>query len=108
MRKIEAVVRPDQLYAVLTALHEIPEMPAFTVTEARVFPHGHTDALCETQGADAIHSVDMMKIECVVPPALGSAVMDAIARAMHLENQHQGLVIAYEVEGLVRDRSGLR
>jgi nitrogen regulatory protein P-II 1 len=106
MKEIKAIIQPSRLYSVLTALREIPGMPGLTVSEIRGFPRGHADPRSQAHGIDAMDSVEMVKIECVVPDERVSAVVDAITRAAHTGNPGDGKIFVSEVSNTVKIRTG--
>ena len=106
MKEIKAIIRPARLYAVLTALREIPGMPGFTMSEVRAFSGAHPDPRSRSHGIDAIDSFELTKIESVVSDDKVSVVLEAIARAAHTGNPGDGKVFVYEVRDAVNIRTG--
>ena len=106
MKEIKAIIRPARLYAVLTALREIPGMPGFTMSEVRAFSGAHPDPRSRSHGIDAIDSFELTKIECVVDDEKATAVVDTIARAAHTGNPGDGKIFVYEVRDAVNIRTG--
>jgi nitrogen regulatory protein P-II 1 len=108
MKEIKAVIQPSKLYAVLTALRDIAGMPGLVVNDAQGFPRGHPDARSESHGIDALDSVELTMIECVVPDSIAPDVVDAIARAAHTGNPGDGKIVISDVVDIVEIRTGLR
>ncbi len=103
MREIKAIIRPERLTDVLHALHEIPKLPGVTVSYVRGFGK-------QSQADDeaAFASVDMAKVEIVVPTEIAMTVVDTIERAAHTGRLGDGKIFMMPVEHAVKVRSGER
>ncbi|MCA8889589.1 MAG: P-II family nitrogen regulator, partial [Parvularculaceae bacterium] len=80
MKKIEAIIKPFKLDDVKEALHEIG-LQGMTVTDVRGFGRqkGHTELY---RGAeDVVDFLPNVKIEIVVPDAMATGAVEAIAQA---------------------------
>lgn len=108
MKEIKAIIQRDRLYAVMTALRDLPEAPGFTMSEIRGFPRGHADPLSRSHGIDAIDSFEMMKIECVVSDEKAEIIVEAIRKAAHTGTGGDGKIFVYEVADAIAIRTGAR
>jgi nitrogen regulatory protein P-II 1 len=106
MKEVKAVIQSSKLYDVVMALHKVPLMPGFTVSDLRGFPRGHADSAPESHGMDAIRSFEMVRVECVVPDSLAPVVVDAIARTAHTGNPRDGKIVISAIENIVKIRTG--
>ena len=104
MREIKAIIRPERLTDVLHALHDIPKLPGVTVSYVRGF--GKQSPAADEAGAFA--SVDMAKVEVVVPTEIAMTVVDTIERAAHTGRLGDGKIFMMPVEHAVKVRSGER
>jgi len=57
---------------------------------------------------DALDSVDMLKIECVVPDALGERAVDVIRSAAHTGSPGDGRIVVSDVDSVIRIGTGQR
>ncbi|MGH9367084.1 MAG: P-II family nitrogen regulator [Thermoanaerobaculia bacterium] len=108
MKEIKAILQPARLFAVLSALREIPEMPGVTVSDLRAFPRGHAQLRSPSHGIDAMDSYEAVKLECVVMDELAPAAIDAIARAARTGNPGDGKIYVYDVADAIRIQTGKR
>jgi nitrogen regulatory protein P-II 1 len=105
MKKIEAIIKPFKLDDVVEALSEIG-VEGVSVSEIRGFGRqkGRTEIY---KGAEYV--VDFLpktKLEIVVNDALADQVVDAIVRAAHTGKIGDGKIFVYDVERVVRIRTG--
>jgi nitrogen regulatory protein P-II 1 len=108
VKEIKAIIPPERFYAVLIALRSLPGIPGFTTTEVRGFPKGHADPGSPSHGIDAVDSVALIKIECVVPEEKASLVVEAITQAAHTGNPGDGNIFVYDVRDAIKIRTGQR
>lgn len=108
MKEIKALVQPARLYSVLMALRDIESMPGFIISDIRAFPRGHPDEHSQSHGIDALDSLEMMKIECVVGDDLAPLVVEAIAGAARTGNPRDGRIVVGAVEEVIKIRTGQR
>lgn len=108
MKEIKAIIRVHRLDAVLDALHAHPELPGVTVSPVRGF--GRTVSRHESGSGVSVHygTVEMMKLECVVNDEDVDGVVDLLQQAAHTGNVGDGKICVYEVEVLVKIRTGDR
>jgi nitrogen regulatory protein P-II 1 len=105
MKKIEAVIREEQLEAVRAALDQLGH-PGMTILSAR--GHGRQrGAKQHCQGRDFV--VDLLhnvKLELVVPDSEASTVVTCIADKARTGDVGDGNVWVTNVESLTRVRTG--
>ena len=103
MFEVKAIIRPQRLDQVRTALHEIPEMPGVTVSKVHAFGRSQprdAGVAADTPGADFV------KLETVVPAALADRVIEAIYHAATTGRAGDGMVFKIPVADAVRVRTG--
>jgi len=105
MKEIKAFIRPARLDDVLHSLHEHPGLPGVTVSRVtgfgRVVGRPDKDTPC-------YDSVEMCKLECLVPDALCNAIVDLLADRAHTGRPGDGKIAIIAVEEIVRIRTGER
>src|SRR3712207_4394503 len=107
MKKVEAIVRAEQLQNVQDALDELG-VSGLTVTEVMGCGRqkGYTD---QYRGSRAnISLLPKLKVESVVTSDLVDRVVDAIVAAAYTGETGDGRVFVYDVEQSVRIRTGER
>ena len=106
-RKVEAIIRPDRLEAVRTALAELG-VGGVTVSEVRGF--GEQQGFTETyRGATVkIPLVPKVKIEVITPEALSKRAVEAILEHARTGSVGDGKIFVYPLEDAIRVRTGER
>ena len=107
MRKIEAIVKPFKIEEVKNALNEMG-ITGMTVLEVKGFGRqkGHTEIY---RGAE--YEVDFLpkvKVEIAVPAESVAAVMERILTASLTGRIGDGKIFVYDLEEVVRIRTGER
>ena len=103
MFEVKAIIRPERLDHVRTALHQIVEMPGMTVSTVHAFARSHPrDTAVSAEDLEA----DLIKLETVVPAALADRVVDATQRAATTGRPGDGMVFKIAVDDAVRVRTG--
>ncbi|QOS10238.1 GlnK-type ammonia transport regulator [Haloferax gibbonsii] len=105
IKLVMAVIRPDKLSDVKTALAEIGA-PSLTVTN--VSGRGSQPAK-KSQWRGEEYTVDLhqkVKVECVVADIPADDVVEAIADAAHTGEKGDGKVFTFPVESAVQVRTG--
>jgi nitrogen regulatory protein PII len=98
MREVKAVIQPHRLDSVLNALHNIADLPSVVVSRASV-----------TNVAPGFYeSVEMSKIELMVPSRLVEEVVAAIEQAAHTGQEGDGRIFVIPIEESIVIRSGER
>ena len=103
MFEVKAIIRPQRLDHVRTALQEIAEMPGVTVSKVHAFARSHPR---DTTGSVDALEADLVKLETVVPAALADRVVEAIQRAATTGRPGDGMVFKIPVDDAVRVRTG--
>jgi nitrogen regulatory protein PII len=108
MKEIKAVIRPSRFDAVLDALHEHLDLPGVTVSEVRGF--GRTVARSDNPEDAPVQfgTAEMVKLECVVNDDDVDIVVGLIQQAAHTGNVGDGKIFVYDVERVVKVRTGAR
>ncbi len=107
MKKVEAVIKPFKLDEVKEALTEVGAT-GLTVTEVKGFGRqkGHTEIY---RGAEyRVEFLPKVKVEVVVPDALATRVVEAIARAAKTDRIGDGKIFVLPIEEAIRVRTGER
>ena len=105
MKKIEAIIKPFKLDDVREALSDLG-ITGMTVTEVRGFGRqkGHTELY---RGAEyMVDFLPKVKMEIVVPDDLLDPCLDAIIETAQTGKIGDGKIFVYEVERVVRIRTG--
>ena len=105
MKKIEAIIKPFKLDDVREALSDLG-ITGMTVTEVRGFGRqkGHTELY---RGAEyMVDFLPKVKMEIVVPDDLLEPCLDAIIETAQTGKIGDGKIFVYEVERVVRIRTG--
>lgn len=98
MKEIKAIVRPERLHAVLSALNELGEVPSVVVSDCRAM----------RDWADEGMEAPKAKVEAMVPDDLVEEVVAAIQRAAHTGSVGDGRIVVIPIEQTVLIRSGER
>ena len=107
MKKIEAIIKPFKLDEVKKALTDVG-VTGLTVMEVKGFGRqkGHTEMY---RGAEyKVEFLPKVKIEVVVPDALVSRALEAIASSAKTDRIGDGKVFVLPVEEVLRIRTGER
>jgi len=105
MKKIEAIVKPFKLDEVREALSELG-VTGLTVTEVKGFGRqkGHTELY---RGAEyVVDFLPKVKVEVVIPDALGDRAIEAIVKAARTGKIGDGKIFVTSVEQVIRIRTG--
>jgi len=105
MKLVTAIIKPFKLDDVRDAIAEVG-VKGMTVTEVKGFGRqkGHTELY---RGAEyVVDFVPKMKVEVVVDEAIVDQVLEAIAAAAKTEKIGDGKIFVYEVEQVIRIRTG--
>ena len=103
MKEIKAFIRPSRLEEVLRALHEHPELPGVTV--ARVTGFGKVVGR-QGDASPRYDSVEICKIECLVPDALSETVVELLLDRARTGRPGDGKIAVIDVDDIVRIRTG--
>jgi nitrogen regulatory protein P-II 1 len=103
MREIKAIIRPDRLSDVVSALRQIPHMPGVTVSVVQGFGRGDVQ---QTHGMEPVGETQFTKVETVVPFGLAKEVIEAIRRAAHTGRPGDGKIFVIPVDIVTRISTG--
>jgi nitrogen regulatory protein P-II 1 len=107
MKKIEAIIRPERLEVVRTALEEM-SYPGITITEVR--GHGKQEGITR-QWRGKEYKVDLLpkvKIEIIVLDEDVASMVGTIVRTARTGELGDGKIFILPVENAVRVRTGDR
>jgi nitrogen regulatory protein PII len=107
MKKIEAVIKPHKLDEVKEALHALG-VTGMTAYEVKGFGRqkGHTEIY---RGAEyVVDFIPKIKIEVAVPADTVPAVVERIVTAARTGKIGDGKIFVYDIEDVVRIRTGER
>jgi nitrogen regulatory protein P-II 1 len=107
MKKIEAVIKPFKLDEVKEALQEVG-LKGMTVTEVKGFGRqkGHTELY---RGAEyVVDFLPKVKIEVVLEDTLVDRAVEAIQQAAKTDRIGDGKIFIYDLEDVIRIRTGER
>jgi nitrogen regulatory protein P-II 1 len=105
MKRISAIVKPFKLDEVREALAEVG-VAGLTVTEVKGFGRqkGHTELY---RGAEyVVDFLPKVMIDVVVPTNLLDRAIEAITKAAHTGRIGDGKIFVFDVEQVVRIRTG--
>ena len=103
MFEVKAIIRPQRLDDVRTALHNIADMPGVTVSKVHAFARSSPRDIA---GSPAGLEVDLVKLETIVPEAMADLVVEAIQRAATTGRSGDGMVFKIPVADAVRVSTG--
>ena len=108
MKEIKAIIQPFMLSKVVEALKEIEGLPGITVSDVRGFGSARAVGAPDTIIDGAVEYVRKSKVEIVVPDELTDIVVQTIRAKAHTGNPGDGKIFVYEVEDVIRIRTGER
>jgi nitrogen regulatory protein P-II 1 len=108
MKEIKAIIQPFMLVKVVEALKEIEGLPGVTVSDVRGFGRAQAAGSPNMVVDGSVEYVKKSKVEIVVPDHLVAAVVQTIRDRAHTGNPGDGKIFVYEVDDVIRIRSGER
>lgn len=108
MKEIKAIIQPFMLVKVVEALKEIEGLPGVTVSDVRGFGRAQAVGSPNTVVDGTVEYVKKSKVEIVVPDHLAATVVQTICDKAHTGNPGDGKIFVYEVDDVIRIRSGER
>jgi len=107
MKKIEAIIRPNQLEEVKDALNKI-DICGITISQVMGCGRqkGFTEVYRGTQVE--INILPKIRLEAVVPDTMAESVIGAISGAAHLGEIGDGKIFITTIEEAIRIRTGER
>ena len=108
MKELKAIIRNHRLQAVLDELREHPSLPGVTISNVRGF--GKIVGRHDATGPDPTYygTVGMTKVECVVNDELLDEIVLVIQKAGYTGSPGDGKIVIYDVNDMVRIRTGER
>jgi nitrogen regulatory protein P-II 1 len=106
MKEIKAIMQPFLISKVVEALKLIPGLPGVTVSDVRGFGRAQPVGAMNTVAEGAVEYVKKSKLEVVVPDEMAEKVVEAIQRNAHTGNAGDGKIFIYQVDDVVRIRTG--
>ncbi len=106
MKEIKAIIKPFKLDDVVSALHNIEDLPGITISEIKGFGRSKGK---DTEDAikDGLHNyVKKIKIELVVKDDIVDDVVKAIQENAHTGNPGDGKIFIIDVLETIRIRTG--
>lgn len=107
MKKIEAIIRPEKLDSVKAAL-EAKGFPGMTVSEVKGRGRQKGIALQWRAGEYRVEFLPKVKLEIVVEDKDLDVVLDTILEAAPMKKIGDGKIFVYNVEDIIRIRTGER
>ncbi len=108
MKEIKAIIQPFVLERVCDALREIEGLPGVTVSQVLGWGKSRAVGARDTVQEGGVAFARKTKLELVVPAALAARVVTAIESAARTGNPGDGKIFVYDVEEVVRIRTGER
>ena len=108
MKEIKAIIQPFMLEKVLNALESLEHVPGLTVSN--VIGWGKSRALKANDSVEVgeFRFAKKIKIELVVPDSRYETILTTIARAARTGNPGDGKIFVYDVQEVVKIRTGER
>ena len=104
MKEIKAIIHPDRLNRVLSGLHEIPDLPGFTVSTVLGYGRAERGGI---KGA-ILKSAERSKIEVVVGNTMVNKVVAVLRENARTGNRGDGKIFIIECNDTVSIRTGKR
>lgn len=98
MKEVKAIIQPFRLEAVIGALHDIPGLPAVTVSAVQ--------GVAVERGS--FEHVAKTKLELMVTDDQVEAVVSAIQQAAHTGNPGDGRIFVIPIGATIKIRTGER
>ena len=108
MKEIKAIIQSFMAEKVLDALHQIPNAPGVTVSEVRGYGKHPSTGLAARESEGDVFGEKKIKLELVVPDHLVEQVAQTIARSAHTGHPGDGKIFIYNVDDVVKIRTGER
>jgi len=108
MKEIKAIIQPFMLERVCAALREIEGLPGVTVSQVMGWGKARAVGARDTVHEGGVAFARKTKVELVVPADLAPRVVAAIEGAAHSGNPGDGKIFVYDVEEVVKIRTGER
>ena len=106
MKEVRAIIQPFMLSKVAWELQKIDKFPGITVTRVQGFGRGRAKGAPDRIVEDLIAYVPRIKIEIMVNDDMVDEVVSTILKNAHTGNKGDGKISVYDVEKIVRIRTG--
>ncbi|NJC26528.1 P-II family nitrogen regulator [Neolewinella antarctica] len=107
MKKIEAIIRLSRFESVRDALAAI-DVNFFTLTEVKGFGLQRGEQLTYRGSVYDADYIARLQLDILAPTAKTEAIVDAIQSAGKTGKVGDGKIIIYDVDGVIRIRTGER
>jgi nitrogen regulatory protein P-II 1 len=108
MKEIKAIIQPFMLEQVCAALREIEGLPGITVSQVMGWGKSRAAGARDTVQEAGVAFARKTKVEVVASAALATKVVAAIEGAARTGNVGDGKIFVYDVEEVVKIRTGER
>ncbi len=108
MKEIKAIIHSFMLGDVCDALEKIEGLPGLTMSDVLGYGRSRAADVEDPHRQAGRAFAKKTKLEIVVNDEMAQRVVEAIAKAAHTGRPGDGKVFVYEVEEVVRIRSGER
>lgn len=108
MQEIKAIIQPFMFGKVCEALRQIDGLPGMTVSQVMGWGKSKAVNAREVVEESGCTLAKKTKIEMVLPAHLVDQVVQALAEAAHTGNVGDGKVFIYDVQEVVKIRTGQR
>ena len=108
MKEIKAIIQPFMLVNVINALKQIPHMPGVTVSKIQGFGRSRAEDTENSVNEWGILFVNKVKLETVVSDEMADQIVETIQTNSHTGNIGDGKIFIYDVQDIVKVRTGER
>ena len=106
MKEVRAIIQPFMLSRVVWELQKIDNFPGLTVTKVQGFGRGRAKGAPDKIMEDLVAYVPRVKIEIIASDHMVEEVVRTIVKNAHTGNKGDGKISVYEVENVIRIRTG--
>lgn len=109
MKRIEAFIQPHRLNKIVSALHQLPHFPGFTVLNAHGQGHGRgAGGHFHYSSDDGLLFHSRLALVVVCEDFEAEEIAATIARAAHTGTKGDGMVVISDIAEIIRVRTGIR
>ena len=107
MKKLEIIIKPERLEELKRILHE-SNANGLMITNIMGYGNqkGHTQIYRGTEYN--VNLLPKIKVESVVPADVAEIIIAKVVKQIHTDNYGDGKIFIYDVEDVVRIRTGER
>jgi nitrogen regulatory protein PII len=106
VKKIEAIIDPEMLSRVITALHALDRFPGLTVSDAQGQGRGEGPGGKYVKHGPSWSFAKMNRLEIFCTDAECDKIVQVISEAAKLGQAKHGIVVVIPIEHVVRTRTG--